>query len=186
MKIIKGSYGYLKSQKKKTVLRTLLLYTISLAIFLTGYLTTHTKANLFTIVAVLGLLPASRSAVEMILFLRQRECDDKMMQKISAHVGKIPCAYELVLTSYEKNFPLTAIIATQNMVYGYTEYEKCDSDAAEKHIKEMLMQNGWKPTVKIFKEVEPFISRLDTLQSSETKVEEKNTEILEVIKAISI
>ncbi len=186
MKITKGNYGYLRAQKRKTIARTIGLFLISAAIFLIGYLTAHTKANLLTIIAVLGMLPASKSAVEMILFWRQKDCSDAIIQKTIPHMGELPCAYELVLTSYEKNFPITAITVYENSVYGYSENENCDSKAAEKHILEILKQNGWKPTIKIFKELEPFINRLDTLQGVENQTLEKDIEILGIIKAISI
>lgn len=57
MKITKGMPGYIKDQKKKRILITILLFGISIAVFLTGYLTTHTRNNLLTIVAILGCLP---------------------------------------------------------------------------------------------------------------------------------
>ncbi len=186
MKITKGNYGYLKSQKRKTIIKTIGLFSISGAIFLTGYLTAHTKANLLTVIAVLGMLPASKSAVEMILFLRQKECSYEGIQKIIPHMNRIPCAYELVLTSYEKNFPITAIAVMENSIYGYSEDDKCDIPAAEKHILEILKQNGLKPTIKIFKELEPFINRLDALQGTENQTVEKEIAILDVIKAIAI
>lgn len=46
MKITKGMPGYIKDQKKKRILITILLFGISIAVFLTGYLTTHTRNNL--------------------------------------------------------------------------------------------------------------------------------------------
>lgn len=186
MKITKGNYGYLKSKKKRVITRTIVFFMISIAIYVTGYLTTHTKANILTVVAVLGMLPASKSAVEMILFLRQKEFSHEIIQKIIPAMESLPCAYELVLTSYDKNFPITAITVYANSVCGYSENEKCDSSAAEKHIGEILKQNKCKPTVKIFKELEPFMNRLQVLKGMENQTMEKDIEILEVIKAISI
>ena len=56
----KGTYLYLDTQKKYEIAKTAILYSLSVAIFLTGYISTGTKKNLLTIVAVLGVLPASK------------------------------------------------------------------------------------------------------------------------------
>ena len=77
MKITKGMPGYIKDQKKKRILITILLFGISIAVFLTGYLTTHTRNNLLTIVAILGCLPAARSAVGMIMLLPYRSFEEE-------------------------------------------------------------------------------------------------------------
>ncbi|MDD3205252.1 MAG: hypothetical protein PHS74_05895 [Lachnospiraceae bacterium] len=185
-KIEKGTFGYLNNQKKRMIIRTISLFAISLAIFIMGYLTTKTKANLLTIVAMLGMLPASKSAVEMILFLRQQSGSDEIYQKIEAHATDLAIAYELVLTSYDKNFPISAIVVKANTVCGYSEQENCDIAAAEKHIAAILKQNALKPTVKIFKEIEKFTNRMDALKDLESENSEKDMDILEVIKAISI
>ena len=59
-KIAKGQYGYMDKQRKRVIITTISYYAISLAIFAMGYITTGSKRNLLTIVAVLGLLPASK------------------------------------------------------------------------------------------------------------------------------
>ena len=58
------------------------MFGISLAIYLAGYLTVHSNKNLLTIVAVLGCLPASKSAVSMIMFLRAKGCSEALKAKI--------------------------------------------------------------------------------------------------------
>lgn len=185
-KIRKGDFGYLPYAKKKNILYTAGLFAIALFIFLAGYIYNGTRMNMLTIVAMLGMLPASKSAVEMILYLRQANCSEEIHEKILPHTGKLPMAYELVLTSYDKNFPISAVAVYANTVCGYSENEKCDVNAAEKHMMDILKQNGQKPSVKIFRELEKFNHRLDTLQQLDSESSEKDLEILEVIKAISI
>lgn len=185
-KILKGDFGYLSYAKKKNILHTVVLFASALLVFLVGYLYNGTRLNLLTVAAMLGMLPASKSAVEMILYLRQSNCSREINEKIVPHAGNLPVAYELVLTSYDKNFPISAIAVMGNTVCGYSENEKCDANAAEKHIVEILKQNGYKPAVKIFKEVEKFNHRLDAMREMDSETPAKDLEILEVIKAISI
>ena len=74
----KGTFLYLDTQKKYEIIRTILFYAISAAIFATGYITTGTKKNLLTMVAVLGVLPASKSLVSVIMFMRYKSFREKI------------------------------------------------------------------------------------------------------------
>ena len=82
-KIAKGQYGYITQQKKWSTARTLILFALSLSIFIIGIISTGSKENLLTVVAVLGCLPAGRSAVNTIMFLRARGCSKEAKEKIS-------------------------------------------------------------------------------------------------------
>ena len=63
----KGSCGYIQYQKKKRLVVTFILFLIPLAIYATGYIQTKTRLNLFTVVAILGCLPACKSLVGLIM-----------------------------------------------------------------------------------------------------------------------
>ena len=52
----KGTSGYLRTQKNYEILRTVLYFAISLSLFIAGWVTTGSRENLLTIVAVLGCL----------------------------------------------------------------------------------------------------------------------------------
>ena len=64
---VKGTENYLKTQKKYELLRTILYFGISLSLLIAGWVTTKSRANLLTIVAILGCLPASKSLVSTIM-----------------------------------------------------------------------------------------------------------------------
>ena len=51
----KGAFGYLNNRKKYTALRTVLFFSISAALYISGIIRTGSNKNLLTIVAVLGL-----------------------------------------------------------------------------------------------------------------------------------
>ena len=54
----RGTRGYLRTQKIYEILRTVLYFAISLSLFIAGWVSTGSRENLLTIVAVLGCLPA--------------------------------------------------------------------------------------------------------------------------------
>ena len=82
----KGEYGYIAYQRKVVIIRTVIFFAVSIAIFIAGYVTTGTRRNLFTIVAVLGTLPACKSLVNLIMFTKAKGCSEKAHKEIAAIV----------------------------------------------------------------------------------------------------
>ncbi len=184
----KGCYGYLRRQKKTEIIRTILYFALSLAIFIMGYLSTGTKANLLTIVAVLGSLPASKSMVSMIMYLKAGVCSpDCYAMAQSVDPDGTLLLYDLYLTSYRNNFQISVMAVKNNTVCGYTEDGKCDLLAGEKHISEILQQSGYGGvTVKLFGNPEKFRERLTALCGASEKAQEKDEAVAQVIKDISL
>lgn len=98
----KGTSGYLRTQKNYEILRTVLYFAIFLSLFIAGRVTTGSRENLLTIVAVLGCLPACKSLVEMFMFLRYKGCNEQDAAQIAAHTDGLTGLYDMVFTSYEK------------------------------------------------------------------------------------
>lgn len=160
MKIKKGTLGYIQSQKKRRILITIFLFGISFAIFLTGYLTTHTRNNLLTIIAVLGCLPAARSAVGMIILLPYRSFDTGKAGEIQKIVKDCTTAYDLVLTSREHIMHVDVLLISRHLICGYMSGRKISSAEVERYLSQILKQNHYdKVTVKIFSDYESFLER---------------------------
>lgn len=187
MKATKGCFGYLKIQKKKEVIKTILFFGLSAAIFLMGYLSTGTKMNLLTVVAVLGCLPASKSMVSMIMYLKAGVCSQECYEQLLPYTDGTKMLYDLYLTSYQKNFQISSAAVKNQVVCGYTEDAKCDLAAGEKHIAAMLSQSGYDNlTVKLFSDFGKFKERLIQLQSVAEKKEEKEEAIAAILRDISL
>ncbi len=205
MKKKKGEYGYIPYRRKQVIIRTIIYFAISFVLFAAGYIVTGTNANILTIVAVLGMLPSSKSMVEAIMFIKARESSKDIVNIIASAASDRLIAYELFLTAYSKNFPLTAVTVSGNTVYAYSEHENCELDAASKHIKDILNQNQLTCDVQISRDLDSFLAILanwedtdaslesDSLEqvsadSKATQNERKNPaeEILKIIMAISL
>ena len=187
MKLKKGCYGYLKKQRKWETIKTIIDFTISGAIFAMGYFTTGTKTNLLTIGAVLGCLPACKSAVIMFMYLKAKSCSGECYEKLQPYVGNTLMLYDLYLTSYEKNYQISAMAVKNSSLCGYTEDGKCDLTAGEKHISEILKQDGYEGlTIKLFSNFSKFTDRLLQMESLSDKSEKKEVAIAEIIKSISL
>lgn len=190
MKLTKGCFGYLNAKKKWETLKTVIYFALPAAIFLMGYYTTGTKKNLLTVVAVLGCLPASKSAVSLIMYLKAGVCSGschETLQERGLDRGDTLLLYDLYLTSYEKNFQISALAIKNKAVCGYTEDGRCDVGAGEKHIAEILRQSGYEGlTVKLFTDLSKFADRLAQMNDTAEKKEEKEKAIAGILKDISL
>lgn len=173
MKVRKGDIGYIKAQKKKRTLMTLGLFALPLIIFFTGLIVTKTRLNMFTFVAIMGCLPASRCAVGMIMICMQKPVEHSVYDQVEARAGDLTRAYELVLTAYEKNTAIDSLVVCGYHVAAYSSSEKTDPAYVEKHINKILKGNGYKNDVKIFTDLNAYLERVSYL-AARRKVTEKD------------
>lgn len=184
-KIQKGEWGYLEQEKKRSIIYMIILFTIALGIFLTGYFVTGKKENIASIIAVLVLLPASKAVVSVIMFLRTPKFDENVFHAVSERAGNVPVLHMLYLTSYQKNFPLNCVAVKANNLMCYTEFEACDVKACEEHVDALLKQNRNKNVnMKVFTDINKFIERIEQLQTQEAVSQDE--EVLQLMKSISL
>ncbi|MDO4632305.1 MAG: hypothetical protein Q4B01_00440 [Eubacteriales bacterium] len=162
-KTAKGKYGYLKYEKKKRTLITAVMFAIPLVIYITGLLQTGTRKNMFTFVAIMGCLPASRSAIGMILVLLQKPMQEALYRECQEHVRDLDVLYECVVSSEKRNTSIACIVLYGLNVICYSEDPKLNASETETHIKKILQGNGFRSNVKIFTEKKGFFRRVDEL-----------------------
>lgn len=182
----KGTKDYINSQKKYEIIRTLLYFGISISLFVAGYIQTGRKANLLTIVAVLGCLPASKSAVSVIMFLRFKSCGADAASEIEKHCQGLHVLYDMVFTSYQKNYVVSHLAVQGNTVCGYSEKPDFLENDYYKHIDNILKMDGLKDvTVKVFTDLKKYTNRLE--QMKELEADEGRTEaVIATLKSVAL
>lgn len=160
----KGSYGYIKYAKCRTFLITFVLFAIPLVIYVTGYLQTKTRLNLFTFVAILGCLPACKSLVGLIMILMQKPMPADKYREASAAAGELVAGYELVFTAYEHTTPVNALVVCGDQLVCYTPDEKTDIAYIEKHLSRILTMNGFASVQpKVMKDFRKYLQRVSEI-----------------------
>lgn len=183
----KGSFGYIQNRKRFTAVRTVLYFALSISLYVAGYVTTGSNKNLLTIVAVLGCLPSCKSAVNFIIFLRAKGCSQELRDVVKKFDTELTSFYDLYFTSYQKNYQVSHMVLRGNVLCGITESEKCDVNEAQKHLEQMLLQEGIKNmTVKIFSDRRKYIDRLSQLTELETEENKNRDEIVNLLYSISL
>lgn len=122
----KGEYGYLKMVKKQDLIKLLIYFLIAVSIFVLGlFLNKMSHKNIFTIVAILFVLPWARILVEYILLFPfdspSRE-DYERLQKILP--GDVTLVSDVVITSEKKAMGLEFLIIGNGYVYGISKGNK--------------------------------------------------------------
>lgn len=182
----KGQRNYLNTQKRYEILRTIIYFAISLSLFVAGWVHTGKRENLLTIVAVLGCLPACKSAIDMIMFLRFKSCKPEVAQQIEAHNEGLSGMFDVVFTSYEKNFAIDHLTIRGNIICGYTGSDKFEEQAFYKHLDAMLKKDNFKDTtIKIFTDVKKYTERMEQMKALPAN-ENTTNGILSTIKSISL
>ena len=183
----KGSFGYIQNRKRFTAVRTVLYFALSISLYVAGYVTTGSNKNLLTIVAVLGCLPSCKSAVNFIIFLRAKGCSQELRDAVKKFDTELTSFYDLYFTAYQKNYQVSHMVLKGNVLCGITESVKCDVNEAQKHLEQMLLQEGIKNmTVKIFSDRRKYIDRLSQLTELETEENKNRDEIVNLLYSISL
>ena len=171
-RIPKGEWGYFKSEKKRRMIITAVLFAVPLFIFFTSWIYFKTRMTIWTVVAVVGCLPACKSAVSLIMILKCRPLDETLYKKIREHQDRLDMAYEMYMTFYEKSASIDAFAICGNVVAGYSSDPKIDVSYMEKEAQKILRGNGFKVNVKIFTRLEQFLERLDSMNEHKESLEE--------------
>jgi hypothetical protein len=164
-KVKKGTFGYIHFQKIRTFLLTLVLFAVPLLIYVTGIIQTGSRLNLFTVVAILGCLPACKWLVSLIMIMMQRSMDPVLYEQAAQAAGDLTAGYELVFTAYEHTTPVNALVICGDQLVCYTPDEKADAAYLEKHLMKILTINGF-PSVqpKVLKDFKKYTQRVQELQ----------------------
>lgn len=183
---VKGTRGYLDSQKKYEIIRTVLYFAISISLFVAGYIQTGRKANLLGVVAVLGCLPASKSAVGAIMFLRYKSCSVPAAEKILAACGDLEGLFDCVFTSDKKNYVVSHLAVRRNTICGYAEGGKFEENDFYRHLGGHLKLDGYKDvTIKIFTDLDKYTERLGQMAQMEADTE-RTEGILSTLKNVML
>lgn len=169
----KGTENYINTQRTYEILRTVIYFAISLSLFIAGYVTTQTRMNLLTVVAVVGCLPGCKSLIGVIMFLRYKSCSKNICDRIKSVNSRHTTVFDMIFTSYDINFNVGHMVIAGNTVCGFTEDDKFNETAFQKHIQNILKMDGHKNvSIKIYKDLDKYIDRISQLNELEADPQE--------------
>lgn len=169
-KVQKGKAGYVAYERKKRLAIVLAAFAVPLVIFFSGLAYAHTRKNILTVVAIVGILPAAKCAVNFIMICLQPKADPQVVAQTEEKAGDLVRGYELMVTAYEGRLPLDAVVVCGNQVVCYSGAQKGKFEFMEKHMAKILSSNGcYSVKVKVFREAKPYLERVAQLAADPEK-----------------
>ena len=173
-KVAKGKAGYVRYEKLKRFLIMLLMFAIPIGIYISAYMITGTNRNIMTIVAVVGIVPAARFAVNWIMIMMSRDAEPAAVETTEKIAGNLVHGYELTVTAYEGRMPLDAVVVCGNEVVCLsTKGDKSQFAFMEKHITKILNSNNYfNSNVRIIQDLKHYEDRIRQLAADPQKYRE--------------
>ncbi len=183
---VKNTYGYIDSQKKYEIIRTLVYFGISLSLFSAGYIATKSKMNVLTVVAILGCLPASKSLVGMIMFLRQKGCSKVLYEKVNPLCINVKQLYDLVFTTEKVTYQIAHAAYHAKCLILFSE-KTIDENSLQAHIEEYMRRAHIAGvTVKVYSDTKKYCTRLSQMTLLEDEQPRLAQEVIQLLKEITL
>ncbi len=182
---LKGTYGYIKKQTRFEIVKTLILFAMAFGIFFIGLLTLHTKKSLWSVFAVLALLPACKSLVGLIMLLRFKSLSEEKYEQYKTAAGDTATLYENIITTHDKTFYVPVICVRGNNVFCYCADPSGKDVDLKAHMDNVFSAAQHKVTFKAFSDETAFLNRARQLKTEEA-VTVAEAAVIETIKAVSL
>ena len=152
----------------------LMLYVlIGVGLFLIGLAVHKTRANLFTVLGILMVLPAAKRVIALVLMVPRKSVEKERFEKVQ---GALPesAALLTVFTSTEKVMSLDFVIVMNKNVYGIKDGKKTDDAYVEKYLSETISAAARGYRVQLFENEEAFLKMLKRSERKEETAEERS------------
>ena len=170
-RVKKGQAGYIKSEKVRRFIITLVMFALPIGLYSIGLAINGTNKSILTVVAILGVLPAAKFCVDFIMIMLQKSAPEELIRRTEETAPNLVRGYELTVTAYEGRMPLDALVICGNDIAAFTvNGDPKQLGFFEKHIEKSLHADGYHAVnIKIFREERAFFDRIKDLSSDPLK-----------------
>lgn len=183
---VKGEYAYINNTKRYDFLKMLVLIVIACAIFVLGLaLNKNSKANIFTVIAVLVVLPWAKTLVEFIVLFPFQTPSRENYEKIKESLPQdIQLYSDMVITSTEKVMNLDFLLVGKGYVIGVLGKGGQDLSYIQTYLSKGIKNWSGNYRVKIHKDYKNFLQSIPVVEAkeiAEDEVKEVNAYIRSLI-----
>lgn len=133
----KGEFGYLKYRKTRSLLHLIILVLTAVGIFVLGLALNKWEAtNIFTILAIVMVLPAARVFVSLVILIPYKQSDEEiknMAEKYKREDDDL--LLDVVFTSSEHVMHLDALLVSGHQAVGLYTATKGKPEKIEEYFK---------------------------------------------------
>lgn len=183
----KCEYGYIRSQKMRMLSGALLMVLIGVAVFILGLvLNKFEKANIFTVIAVLFVLPMARYLTSWIILLPFRTPESRLYGQVEelAPEGAVVLS-DYVFTSGERVMGLSFLVLTDHEYIGLAARTKEKLPKIREYLSDALKKRALSGKLVLCETEEEFLAKLKKVPEV-TKKEEDRQELLDFLRSLAV
>lgn len=186
-RIERCEYGRINAEKRKNIIGALSMVAIGVAIFILGLcLNKFEKTNIFTVVAVLFVLPMARYLTTMIVLLPYKTPEKSLYEQVKSAVPQGSVLFsDYVFTSGERAMGMSFFVLTGNEMIGLAMSEKEKTDKMTAYLGAELKRRQIPGKVTVHKETEKFLTALKRIEKA-TRTEEEMQELIEFLRSLAV
>lgn len=181
----KCEFGYIKNQKKINLIWLFVFILIGMAIFVCGYLLMRTRANIFTVIAVLMVLPAAKRIVALVVMVPRKSVERDRYDRIRQEAGDGILFTDYVFTSTEKIMHLDFVLIKNGNVLAVTAPSMQDVEYMKKYLADSVQKAAPGFHVRVFDRDEELIRYLDKLTQMEAEPE-RTEKVREYLHSLAV
>lgn len=190
LKGTKCGLGYIAKQKKFQSLMLLVFIAVGIGLFFTGYLITGTRANVFTVLGILMVLPGAKRVIALVVMVPRRSVEveryERMMQTVD---GKGEVLTDYVFTSPDKIMGLDFVVVQNHNVLGILDGKKQDVKYITEYLKKGVGDTVSGYQVRIFSSDEEFYAfykKMNQEIREEGQAAAKQEEVIRYLKVLAV
>lgn len=169
-KYSKGEYGFLHHKKCMQILLCSVLAFLVVAIFVTGLILNKTRNNIFTVLAILLVLPMAKILVNVIMLMRFKSTPYKTYEMLLHYEDNNNILYDMPLSTPEEIFFAPIILIKDKEVFFYVENKLKDKDKCEKYIQGFARNDGIIIKAKIINDKNQILRFMENGNKSEKDI----------------
>ena len=187
-RIKKGHHGYIKRKKCLLLGEVLGLLIGIIGLVVIGVVTTGSRKNLLTVVAMVSVIPMVNQLVILIALWKYQPCPDNEYEQVASIVGKGILDTELVITSKtDKSFLLDYACIHEKGVFCYCSDKNVSEKKTAEYIKSFMKANDLKTDIFVIRDWKNYLNRIRELEKwDRASCDEKLLKIEGVLRGIAI
>ena len=163
------------NRKKKALMGVLLMAAAGLAVFIAGLLLNKmSNRNIFSVIAVLFVLPGAKYLVRFIVAFPYHSVDKQLYTKVKEHTAnKMQLYADMLVTSSEKVMLLDFITVGNKYVIALASSKNQEIQYIKKYLSDGVHNWGDSYKVKVLDNEKNFLREIDNVTPQETDEEEE-------------
>lgn len=180
-------YGHIRAQKRKNLCGALLMVAIGVAIFVLGLcLNKFEKRNIFTVLAVLFVLPMARYLCTWLVMLPYKTPEKEQYDKVKAVVPEGSILFsDYLFTSGERAMGMYFLVLTGHKLIGLAARDKEKEEKMTEFLSAELKKRGIPGKVIVYKDMERFLTEVKNADTA-TRTEGEWTELTDFLRSLAV